>query len=272
MARYVVGDVQGCWDSLEALVAQMPIHPRRDQLWLVGDLINRGPKSLKTLRRLQHAGRNVVCVLGNHDLHLLALAAGVRRAQPLDTLHEVLRAPDRNDLIDWLRRRPLAHADGNVLMVHAGLLPHWTLRKTLALAAAVSTRLKSAHWREFLHEMVNGGRPHWADGLAGQKRMRAALSVFTRLRYFTAGGIPEFKTKVAPEQAAGLTPWFEMPNRKTEKQTVIFGHWSTLGLMVRPNLIGLDAGCVWGRQLAGIRLEDRRLYLQSSLEGAGEED
>lgn len=120
--------------------------------------------------------------------------------------------------------------------------------------------------------MVNGGRPHWADGLAGQKRMRAALSVFTRLRYFTAGGIPEFKTKVAPEQAAGLRPWFEMPNRKTEKQIVIFGHWSTLGLMVRPNLIGLDAGCVWGRQLVGIRLEDRRLYLQSSLEGAGEED
>lgn len=130
MARYVVGDVQGCWDSLEALVAQMPIHPRRDQLWLVGDLINRGPKSLKTLRRLRHAGRNIVCVLGNHDLHLLALAAGVRKAQPLDTLHEVLRAPDRDDLIDWLRRRPLAHADGNLLMIHAGLLPHWTLRKT----------------------------------------------------------------------------------------------------------------------------------------------
>lgn len=272
MARYVIGDVQGCWDSLEALVAQMPIHPRRDQLWFVGDLVNRGPKSLKVLRRLMAAGRNVICVLGNHDLHLLALAAGARKPQALDTIQTVLRAPDADDLIDWLRKRPLAHADGKTLMVHAGVLPHWSLRKTLSLAQEVSLRLSSHHWKDFLHEMVSGGKPHWADGVSGQKRMRAALSVFTRLRYLDAQGIPDFKNKLAPEQAIGLTPWFDVPGRKTQNMRLVFGHWSTLGLMVRPNLISLDTGCVWGRQLSGIRLEDHRIYLQSSLEPAVKED
>ena len=272
MARYVIGDVQGCWESLEALVAQMPIHPRKDQLWFVGDLVNRGPKSLKVLRRLMAAGRNAVCVLGNHDLHLLALAAGARRPQALDTVAQVLRAPDAADLIDWLRRRPLAHSDdGATLMVHAGVLPHWTLRQTLSLADALSVRLRSNHWKDFLNEMVVGGRPHWADGIAGQKRMRAALSVFTRLRYLDARGIPDFKNKLAPEQAAGLTPWFDVAGRKTAAQRVVFGHWSTLGLMVRPNLISLDTGCVWGRQLSAIRLEDHKIYVQSSLEPAVEE-
>ncbi|MBU3724047.1 MAG: symmetrical bis(5'-nucleosyl)-tetraphosphatase [Burkholderiaceae bacterium] len=272
MARYVIGDVQGCWDSLEALAAQMPINPRRDQLWFVGDLVNRGPKSLKVLRRLMSAGRSAVSVLGNHDLHLLALAAGVRKPQPLDTIQQVLRARDAADLIDWLRRRPLAYHDGDTLMVHAGVLPHWTLRHTMSLAHEVSLRLKSHHWKDFLAEMVSGTKPHWADGIKGQKRMRAALSVFTRLRYLDARGIPEFKNKLAPEQVTGLTPWFDMPDRKTQSQRIVFGHWSTLGLVVRPNLIGLDTGCVWGRQLSAIRLEDHKVYLQSSLEPAVKEE
>ncbi len=272
MAHYVIGDVQGCWDSLEALVAQMPINPRKDQLWFVGDLVNRGPKSLKTLRQLMHSGRQVVCVLGNHDLHLLALAAGVRKSQPMDTLEDVLRAPDARELIDWLRRRPLAHADDGTLMVHAGVLPHWTVAKTLTLAQDVSARLKSHHWQDFLHEMVHGGRPHWADGLQGQKRLRAALSVFTRLRYLHPNGIPDFKNKSAPEHSPGLIPWFDAPHRKTSRQRIVFGHWSTLRLLIRPNLVGLDTGCVWGRQLAAIRLQDGKVFLQSSLEGTLPED
>lgn len=271
MATYVIGDVQGCCASLEALVKQLPLRARADRLWFVGDLVNRGPKSLKTLRRIVAAGPRVVTVLGNHDLHLLAYAAGARKLQPLDTIHGILRAPDGADLIEWLRRQPFAHAQDNTLMVHAGVLPHWNLRKTLALSKEVSARLKSSHWMDFLNEMVGGGKPHWADGVNGQKRMRAILSVFTRLRYLDRRGIPEFKNKLKPELATDLKPWFDMPNRKTAKNTVVFGHWSTLGLMVRPNLISLDTGCVWGRQLAAVRLEDRRVYLQSSLEGAVEE-
>lgn len=268
MARYVIGDVQGCFDSLKALVAQLPIHPRKDALWFVGDLVNRGPKSLHTIRQIMATGRRAVCVLGNHDLHLLAVASGARSLQKSDTLAQVLRAPDRKDIIDWLRARPLAHMEDNTLMVHAGVLPHWSAGRTLSLAKEVSARLKSRHWQDFLHEMVAGAKPHWADGLRGQQRMRAILSTFTRLRYLQPNGIPEFKAKLAPEQTPGLVPWFDAPHRKTSRQLMVFGHWSTLGLMARPNLIALDTGCVWGRQLAAIRLEDRRVYLQPSLEGA----
>lgn len=268
MARYVIGDVQGCFDSLAALLSQLPINPRKDALWFVGDLVNRGPKSLKTVRQIMATGRRAVCVLGNHDLHLLAVAAGARSLQKSDTLQALLRAPDRDDIIDWLRARPLAHMESNTLMVHAGVLPHWSASRALALAKQASARLKSCHWKDFLHEMVAGGKPHWADGLRGQQRMRAILSAFTRLRYLQPNGIPEFKNKNAPEQTPQLMAWFDAAHRKTSRHEVVFGHWSTLGLMVRSNLIALDTGCVWGRQLAAIRLEDRRIYLQSSLEGA----
>ena len=264
MARYVIGDVQGCWDSLEALVAQMPIQ-RRDRLWFVGDLVNRGPKSLKTLRRLAAAGNRIISVLGNHDLHLLALAAGLRKPQALDTVNEVLRARDAGALIDWLRRRPLAHADEDTLLVHAGVLPHWSLRQTLSIAQEISSRLKSRHWQDFLAEMIQGGRPHWADGIRGQQRLRAGLNAFTRLRYLSLQGVPDFSNKLAPEQK-GLIPWFDFPSRKTATTRIVFGHWSTLGLIVRPRLISLDTGCVWGRQLSGIRLEDQRVFVQSSRE------
>jgi bis(5'-nucleosyl)-tetraphosphatase (symmetrical) len=273
MATYVIGDVQGCCDSLEALVGQLRFSRARDRLWFVGDLVNRGPKSLKTLRRIISAGRKAVCVLGNHDLHLLALAAGVRRTQPMDTLAGILRAPDAKDLIHWLRYRPLAHAEKNHLMIHAGVMPNWTSRQTIRLAEEVSVRLKSSHWAEFLHEMVNAhAKPHWSDGIRGQRRMRATLNALTRLRYFHPDGTPEFKSKLSPDETPGLIPWFEMPNRKTEKNHLIFGHWSTLGLMVRSNVIGLDTGCVWGRQLTAVRIDDGKLFIQSSLEGPRKED
>ncbi len=267
MATYVIGDVQGCCDSLEALVAQLSFSPKRDRLWFVGDLVNRGPKSLKTLRRIISAERRAISVLGNHDLHLLALAAGARASQPMDTISGILRAPDAKDLIDWLRKRPLAHAEGKTLMVHAGVMPNWTLRQTMAYAQEVSARLRSQHWADFLHEMVNQTKPHWADGIRGQKRMRAILNALTRLRYISADGQAEFKNKLAPSQTPNLTPWFDVPGRKTEKNRIVFGHWSTLGLVVRPNLVCLDTGCVWGRQMTAIRLEDQKLFIQNSLEG-----
>jgi bis(5'-nucleosyl)-tetraphosphatase (symmetrical) len=275
MATYAIGDVQGCCDSLEALVAQLPFHPQRDRLWFVGDLVNRGPKSLKVLRRLISARQRAICVLGNHDLHLLALAAGTRKSQPLDTLAPVLRARDSHDLIDWLRTRPLAHAEGNTLMVHAGVLPQWTCAQTLRHANVLSDRLRSRHWMDFMHEMVGGVKPHWSDSAQKQKTLRASLSVFTRLRYLDPHGVPDYKNKLAPDQAsqqAGLYPWFEVPNRKTERIRIVFGHWSTLGLMIRPNLVALDTGCVWGRQLTAIRLEDHKVFIQSSLEGPLDED
>ena len=271
MATYVIGDVQGCCDSLEALVAQLSFSPKRDRLWFVGDLVNRGPKSLKTLRRIISAERRAISVLGNHDLHLLALAAGARAAQPMDTISEILRAPDANDLIDWLRKRPLAHAEKNTLMVHAGVMPNWSLRQTMAYATEVSARLRSQHWADFLHEMVNQTKPHWADGIRGQKRMRAILNALTRLRYISADGQAEFKNKLAPSHTPNLTPWFDVLGRKTEKNRIVFGHWSTLGLMVRNNIIGIDTGCVWGRQLTAVRLEDQKIFLQPSLEGPAKE-
>jgi bis(5'-nucleosyl)-tetraphosphatase (symmetrical) len=267
MAIYVIGDIQGCCDSLEALVAQLPLVSGQDQLWFVGDLVNRGPKSTKTLRRIISAGRHAVCVLGNHDLHLLAIAAGVRKAQPPDTISGILRAHDAADLIDWVRRRPLAHAAGNTLMVHAGVLPQWSMKKTLSLALEVSKRLRSAHWIDFLHEMYGNSPAHWKDSLRGHDRLRMIVNVLTRIRYLNADGSMDFKNKLGPKSVPKtLTPWFAAKGRKTEKNQVVFGHWSTLGLINRPNLIALDTGCVWGRQLTAVRLSDRKIFSQPFLE------
>lgn len=272
MARYVIGDVQGCCDSLEALVAQLPLRPSKDQLWFVGDLVNRGPKSLKTLRRIISAGPKAISILGNHDLHLLALAAGTRRPSATDTIASVLRAPDIADLLDWLRRRPLAHLDGDTLMVHAGVMPSWTATHTIRLAGQISERLRSRHWKDFMHEMTGATQRHPRDSAETHRRLRNGLAVLTRLRYLDVQGNPEFKCKLAPEQAGGLTPWFDVRGRRTSSVRIVFGHWSTLGLMVRPNVISLDTGCVWGRQLAAIRLEDHRIFLQASIETASDTD
>jgi bis(5'-nucleosyl)-tetraphosphatase (symmetrical) len=268
MATYVIGDIQGCCDSLEALVAQLPLNPQRDRLWMVGDLVNRGPKSLKTLRRIISAGARATCVLGNHDFHLLACAAGAKKAQASDTLAGVLRARDHSDLIDWVRHRPLAHAQGNTLMVHAGVLPQWNLTDTLRLAAEVSTRLKSRHWVDFMHELYGNAPAHWSDGLKGNERLRMIVNVLTRLRYLNADGSMDFKSKLAPDRHPNLIPWFAVKGRKTLKNRLVFGHWSTLGLINTPHLIATDTGCVWGRSLTAIRLEDHQVFTQPSLEGA----
>lgn len=276
MATYAIGDVQGCCDSLYALVAQLPFNVKKDRLWFVGDLVNRGPKSLQTLRTLMAASSRSDFVLGNHDLHLLTRAAGVRKPQVLDTLTGLLRAPDSSDLIDWLRRQPFLHIQGNTAMVHAGLLPHWNLSQAAKLALQASARLKSSHWMDFLNELVHGAKPHWADGIEGQRRLREAVSAFTRLRYLHPNGTPDYKCKLAPDQARfvsayqNLTPWFAHKKRKTKNTRIVFGHWSTLGLIASPKLVALDTGCVWGKQLTAIRLDDNKIFIQSSLEGSAQ--
>lgn len=268
MSIYVCGDIQGCAESFKALVSQLNINPRHDQLWCVGDLVNRGPQSAEVLRLIRDAGPAVVSVLGNHDLHLLAVACGARKAGASDTLTDVLSAPDSSDLLDWLRHQPLAHAEGHTLMVHAGVLPSWSLSDTLAHAQEVSERLASDHWQEFLFEMYGNSPAHWRDGLQGQARLRAIVNVLTRMRYLErSSGDLDFKCKLSPVRApAHLVPWFEVSGRKTARQTVVFGHWSTLGVLLRRRLIALDSGCVWQGYLTAVRLEDRALYQQVGLE------
>ncbi len=267
MSTYVIGDVQGCDVSLEALVAQLRIRPKTDRLWFVGDLVNRGPGSLQVLRWLSRSGPAVDAVLGNHDLHLLAVSVGARRPSASDTIEPILQAPDREELLAWLRQRPLAIAHDKNLIVHAGVHPDWSMADTLGYADEVSRRLQSQHWVDFLHELYGDSPAHWRDGLRGVARLRTIVNVLTRLRYLGPNKTLEMKPKMSPAKApAPLVPWFDHPQRKTQRQTLVVGHWSTLGLVMRPDLIALDSGCVWRGYLSAVRLEDRRLVQQLALE------
>lgn len=253
-----IGDLQGCGDALARLLSAAGFDPARERAWFCGDLVNRGPESLATLRQVRALGNAAVCVLGNHDLHLLAVAAGARQAHRSDTLHEVLAAPDRNDLIDWLRHRPLAHAEAGALLVHAGVLPQWSAARTMELAAEVEQALQGTRWQAFLRDMYGNEPASWDDALRGIARLRVVVNALTRMRFVLPDGTMEFATKEGAGAApAGHLPWFDVPNRRTSESTVVFGHWSTLGLLLRPNLIGLDTGCVWGGRLTGVWLHDR---------------
>lgn len=254
---FVVGDLQGCAERFAALRALVPT-PR---LWSTGDLVNRGPASLAALRAAQ-AEPEAVVVLGNHDLHLLAVAAGLRPPGRTDTLDEVLAAPDRDTLVDWLRGRPLAHFEDGYLLVHAGVLPQWTAQETLALAREVETVLRGPDWKDFLADMYGNEPARWDERLRGAARLRCVVNALTRIRFCTPDGTMEFETKEGGVEAAppGHVAWFDAPGRRTEDVTVIFGHWSALGLIMRPNLIGLDTGCVWGGRLSGVRLPGRQLH------------
>ncbi len=264
MATYAIGDLQGCADALERLLSLLGFDERHDRLWLVGDLVNRGPESLRTLRRVKALGPAASVVLGNHDLHLLALAAGVKRAGSADTLSEILDAPDAVELIDWLRRRPLAHSakvEGeSFLMVHAGVLPQWSVEDALSRAAEVETVLSGQDWRVFMADLYGDQPNRWDNALEGHDRLRLIVNSFTRLRFCSAEGVLDLKTKEGAEHAPlGYLPWFDIPKRRADGSTILFGHWSTLGLVNRPRLIGLDTGCVWGGALTAIRLENRAL-------------
>jgi bis(5'-nucleosyl)-tetraphosphatase (symmetrical) len=259
---FAIGDVQGCLDCLLALVARIDAESPGEvpRLWLCGDLVNRGPRSLETLRWAMRNSHRLVTVLGNHDLHLLAVAAGIRPAHASDTLREILEAPDRDLLIDWLRRRPLAHFEDGMLMVHAGVLPPWSAARAVSLAGEVADVLGGPDWKDFLRVMYGNQPDRWDDALEGPDRLRVVVNALTRLRFCTPDGRMEFATKEGAGGApAGHLPWFEVPGRASADTPVIFGHWSTLGLVNRPALIGLDTGCVWGGRLTAMRLADRHV-------------
>lgn len=257
MARYAIGDIQGCYAQLRALVERLNFSPDRDQLWLVGDLVNRGPQSLEVLRYVRALGDNAVVVLGNHDLHLLALAHGRHKRRASDTLDAIFDAPDRDALFAWLIERPLAHFDSTQadLMVHAGVIPQWTAAMTVELARSVSAAL--AHDPREFFERMYGDRPdRWSEDLRGMERLRFAINALTRMRVCTADGRIDVKMKGPPNEARlPYRPWFEHETRLTRDVRVIFGHWSALGLMQAHGLAGLDTGCVWGGSLTALDLD-----------------
>ncbi|MEI7445866.1 MAG: symmetrical bis(5'-nucleosyl)-tetraphosphatase [Burkholderiales bacterium] len=255
-----IGDLQGCDAPLGALLREADPDGRAP-LWLAGDLVNRGPDSLAALRRVRALGDRATAVLGNHDLHLLAVAAGARRAKRDDTLDPILASTERDGLVDWVRARPLAHLADRHLLVHAGLFPDWTAEQAVALASEVEAVLRGPDWGDFVRVMYGNAPDRWADRLSGDDRLRAIVNALTRIRYVDARGRMDFETKEGTAGApAGLVPWFDAPGRRSADVTVVFGHWSTLGLVLRPNLVALDTGCVWGGALTAVRLADRRVW------------
>ncbi len=262
MSTYAIGDIQGCHDSFLRLLDTCAFDPACDRLWLVGDLVNRGPHSLATLRTVKALGDAALTVLGNHDLYLLMVAEGVeKRRGKDDTLDEILAAPDRDELLDWLRRQPLCHVERGFCLVHAGLLPQWHAHRARALAAEVEALLQGERYRETLAHMWGSEPAQWADDLAGWERMRVVVNAMTRMRFCSPEGVMEFQTKGEVADAPpGYLPWFEVPDRKSADHVLVTGHWSALGLRVEPNLLALDSGCLWGRHLTAVRLEDRRIF------------
>ncbi|MEI7786048.1 MAG: symmetrical bis(5'-nucleosyl)-tetraphosphatase [Betaproteobacteria bacterium] len=262
MALYLIGDLQGCLQPLEQLLLQVDFSPSRDTLYPLGDLVNRGPDSLGVLRFLRGLEGAARPLLGNHDLHLLAVACGLRRSSASDTLAPIVQAPDRAALLDWLRQQPLARLEHGWLMVHAGVLPGWDCAQTLALAGEVQAVLRSPQWTDFLAQMYGNQPDHWSDHLVGWERLRVVVNALTRLRFCTPAGVMDMRSTAPPDQPPpGHLPWFQAPGRKTRGQPIAFGHWSTLSLAQpqrRPVLIegtlGLDTGCLWGGPLSAARL------------------
>lgn len=258
MAVYAIGDIQGCFDELQTLLNKLHFDPVRDRLLFAGDLVNRGPKSLKTLRFVKNLGASALTVLGNHDLNLLAIAYGKRRLKPSDTLLEILKAHDRDELLYWLRQQPLMHHDDifNFTLIHAGLPPQWDLADAQRLAGEVETLLRGDGFAEFLTQMYGDQPDTWSESLTGSERYRFITNCFTRMRFCTSQGQIDLKYKGAPgSQPAPLRPWFSIENRRSRNLNIVFGHWSTLGATEATGICCLDSGCVWGGALTAIRLD-----------------
>lgn len=258
MSVYAIGDIQGCYDALARLLDHINFEPQTDRLWFTGDLVNRGPQSLETLRFVKDLGDAAITGLGNHDLHLLAVAAGCQPARPSDTLDAVLAAPDRRELLDWLRHRPLAHYDAacGYIMVHAGLAPQWTRYGTMALASEVEARLAAPDWTSFMNNMYGNEPARWNADLTGADRLRVIVNYLTRVRFCTPDGTMDFSHKGPPgRQPVPLVPWFAVPERKSANDRIVCGHWSALGAVSRHNVFSLDSGCVWGGALTALRLD-----------------
>ncbi|MDR5820812.1 symmetrical bis(5'-nucleosyl)-tetraphosphatase [Caballeronia sp. LZ043] len=254
LAPLVFGDLQGCCEPFERLLKKAAVADDVP-LWFAGDLINRGPQSLQTLREVIALGSRATVVLGNHDLNLLSVAAGLRKPKKGDTLDEILAAPDAPDLIEWVRHKPVAHFEHGMLMVHAGVLPQWDAALTMTLAHELETALRAPDWKETLAGLY-GNEPHrWDDTLTGLDRLRVIYNALTRIRFCTPEGAMEFANNGGPDAAPpGYLPWFDVPGRRTQDVTVVFGHWAALGLMIRDNVLCLDSGCVWGNKLSAVRL------------------
>lgn len=253
---YAVGDIQGCAPSLKALVKKLPT---QSKIIFLGDLVNRGPDSLGTLRHLKQLQeeKRIECILGNHDLHLLAVDAGIRKTKGLDTVQPILDAPDRAELIHWLRHRPMALSNGKVLTVHAGVLPQWDLQQTIECAQEVEKALRNKSYKDFLANMYGNTPNKWSNSLKGYERLRVITNALTRIRFCTPTGIMEFESKEGFEDGPkGYIPWFKTPKRKTQDTLIYFGHWSTLGLLQHKHVIGLDTGCVWGGKLTAMEIPE----------------
>jgi bis(5'-nucleosyl)-tetraphosphatase (symmetrical) len=265
VSTYVIGDIQGCFEALQNLLSHIKFSPEHgDRLWVTGDLVNRGPNSLQTLRFLKTLGPAVSCVLGNHDLHLLAVACGHRQKHASDTFDDILSAPDNKTLINWLRHCPLVYTNTNfpnLLMVHAGLLPQWGKADALALAKEAETALQSEYWENHIEHLYGNEPRQWQSNLAGYDRLRVVINGLTRLRFCNTEGVINFTAKEHTNQApTGFLPWFDVPNRHSQSLQIVFGHWSTLGLKIRTDIIALDTGCVWGGRLSAFRLEDQTVH------------
>jgi bis(5'-nucleosyl)-tetraphosphatase (symmetrical) len=258
MTLYAVGDIQGCYRAFAALLDAIAFDPGRDRLWLVGDLVNRGPESLAVLRRVIALGDSATTVLGNHDLHLLAAAAGSRRGGASDTFGDVLKAADADELLDWLRRRPLLHVDRDAkrALVHAGIPPVWDVEEASTRAREVEAELRRPQWRAALAAMYGDEPAVWRPDLDRTERLRYTINALTRMRYIGAGRALDFDCTGPPgSQPAGLTPWFDLPDRRPPGVHIVFGHWSALGVLRRADVTALDSGCVWGRELTAVALD-----------------
>lgn len=261
MAIYAIGDLQGCFTPFQRLIDLIRFDPASDKLWLAGDIVNRGPDSLSLLRYIKQAGDAILMVLGNHDIHLLMVAAGIARNHPSDTIQPVLDAPDRDELLHWLRHRKLFHHEGSYAMVHAGLLPSWTIAQAGQLAHEVEHAMRQDDYPG-LFSRIYGNEPNqWQDDWSGFIRLRVIVNAMTRMRICTPDGQMNlyFKGEIS-SIPAGYLPWFSVPQRASQQHTIVCGHWSALGLHVSENLIALDSGCIWGGPLTAIRLEDRKIF------------
>lgn len=257
MAIYAIGDIQGCYDELQRLLDVIKFDNSSDQLWFVGDLVNRGPQSLQTLRFVKSLGAAAITVLGNHDLHLLAASCLEKEAQKRNALHQVLEAPDCDELMDWLRRRPLFHFQNDYCLLHAGLPPQWDFAQTVKMARKAEATLQGPGYRDFLKKMYGNKPKRWSAHLKGINEIRFIINCFTRMRYCEKDGSLDFSFSCAPGfQPDHLMPWFQMPKRKNSDMQIIFGHWSTLGFHAGQNCYGIDTGCLWGGQLTALKLSN----------------
>ncbi len=261
MATYAIGDVQGCFEPLQRLLEKLRFDPANDTLWFAGDLVNRGPQSLESLRFVKSLGQSAITVLGNHDIHLLALYYGLRPRGKDPTLEQVLDAPDVEELIVWLQQQPLLHQSKSNVLVHAGLHPHWTIETATTLAREVEAILHKLDGKDALAPLYGPTDGEWASADKSEHRLRYAVNCFTRMRFCNQKAAPDFKYSCAPgEQPKKLQPWFTIDNRPTETLSIIFGHWAALGVHHQPGIFALDSGCVWGNALTALNLDDFTFY------------